>query len=291
MMYNLENEFLMLKINSFGAELSSILDKNDGYEYIWQGDTKYWGKHAPILFPIVGNLQNKRYRFEGKEYEMNQHGFAKNMEFSEIEYSKNKLTLCLNYNDATIIQYPFKFQLLISYTLKGRTLTEEYKVKNVDQKDLWFSIGGHPGFCCSVSSEGYKDVHLMFPMRETVCYLENESGYLTGNKKIFMNNQNFVDISKIDFDGKKKVYTLQGLKSKNLVIEDALKAKKVRIDFDGFPYIGIWSPSNSAPFICIEPWYGITSTRNVDKDFNHKQGIVKLETQKCFSCSFNILCE
>lgn len=291
MIYNLENDFLLVKINSFGAEISNIIDKRDGYEYIWQGDSNYWGKRAPILFPIVGNLNNKRYKFEGKEYVMNQHGFAKEMEFTKIEHSESKLTLSLTYNDDTTIQYPFEFELIVSYILSATTLITEYNVKNTSKKDMWFSIGGHPGFCCSVNPEGKKAGKLLFPIKETVNYIENKSGYLTGLKKPFMIDENVIDVGTIDFNGKTKVYILEGLQSEHLIFEEIDKEKRVCISFRGFPYLGIWSSSNLAPFVCIEPLYGITSTCDVECDLRDKKGIMKLDAGKCFSCSFEITCE
>lgn len=291
MIYNLENEFLLVKINSFGAELSNIIDKHDGYEYIWQGDSKYWSKRAPILFPIIGKLNNESYKFEQKEYIMKQHGFAKDMEFTKIEHSESKITLRLTYNDDTIIQYPFEFELSVNYILSGKTLITEYNVKNIGTKNMWFSVGGHPSFRCSVKPEGKKDCKLIFPIKETVNYIENKSGYLTGLKKPFMIAENAIDVGTMDFNGKTKVYILEGLQSEHLFFEEMSIGKRVRVSFSGFPYIGIWSPSDEAPFICIEPFHGITSTCNEECDLNDKQGIIRLEAEKCFSCSFEITCE
>lgn len=291
MIFNLENDFLKVKINSFGAELSSIIDKNDGYEYIWQGDSRYWSKKAPILFPIVGNLKNGKYKFEKNEYKMKRHGFAKDMEFSKVEQSSSKLIFRLTYNDDTLIQYPFKFQFSVSYSLSATNLNVEYNVENIDENDMWFSVGGHPGFCCSINSDGKKDGKILFPINETLNYIENQSGYLTGENKPFISNKNTIGISSLDFDGKTNVYILQGLQSEHLILEDESKGKRVCIRFNGFPYLGIWSPSNAAPFICIEPWYGITSTQGIECDLNNKQGIMKLEAGKCFSCNFNIAIE
>lgn len=291
MIYSLENDFLIIKINSYGSELSSIVDKSDGYEYIWQGNSEYWEGKAPILFPIVGNLHNDKYQFEGKEYFMQRHGFARSMDFSLIDYTDSKINLILTPSYFTMLQYPFQFRLLVSYTLKDRTLTTGYTVENIGEKTLWFSIGGHPGFCCSVKTEGTKNCRLLFPEKETVNYIENEQGYLTGREKPFIIDQNTLDVSSINFDGKTKVYILKDLKSDQLILQDLSKGKKVCIGFRDFSYIGIWSPCNEAPFICIEPWHGITSTLGVKSDLNRKLGIRSLDEDECFCCSFDIICE
>lgn len=291
MIYSLENDFLSVKIDSFGAELSSMMDKRDCYEYIWHGDSRYWSKKAPNLFPIIGNLNNDRYKFQEKEYIMKRHGFAKDMEFSKVDSSSNKCIFCITYDNNTMRQYPFKFKLFVTYLLSGTTLTVKYSVENIDEKDIWFSIGGHPGFCCKVNSEGRKEGKILFPIKETVNCIENKSGYLTGVKKTFMTEENTINIGSLDFDGETKVYILEKLQSEHLILEDIWGEKRVCIKFNEFPYIGIWSPSNEAPFICVEPWYGITSTRDEECNFTKKQGMIKLGAKKTFSCSFEITCE
>ena len=70
MLYTLENEKFKIIANNHGAELSSISSKEDGTEYLWNGNKKYWGYHAPVLFPIVGKVKDGIYRVDGKEYNL-----------------------------------------------------------------------------------------------------------------------------------------------------------------------------------------------------------------------------
>ena len=53
MNYEIKNEFIKAKINSFGAELNSLQKVENKFEYIWQADKNYWARHSPVLFPIV----------------------------------------------------------------------------------------------------------------------------------------------------------------------------------------------------------------------------------------------
>jgi galactose mutarotase-like enzyme len=288
--YALENDFLKIEINTQGAELLSILGKSDGYQYIWQGDPVLWEYRAPVLFPIVGNLNQERYLYEGKEYSMQRHGFAAKMEFRQFESSENSMTFSLVHEGSTLCQYPFKFQLLVTYTLQDEMLTIAYRVENTDRKTIWFSIGGHPGFNCSLKPEGQKDCRLVFEKNETVSRLVNELGYLTGREELFLNDQNTIDLASVDFDGKTKVSILKGLRSESITLEDKGSGKKVQVRFAGFPYLGVWSPSNRAPFVCIEPWYGITCTAGVEDVLDRKLGIQRLEAGECFACSYDIVC-
>ena len=81
----LSNAVLTVEVSGHGAELQSIR-KND-VEYLWQGDPAYWGRRSPVLFPIVGSVWEKKYRVDGKEYELGQHGFARDMDFELVSVS------------------------------------------------------------------------------------------------------------------------------------------------------------------------------------------------------------
>lgn len=290
MYYTLENNFLKIEVNPQGAELMSVLDKFDGYQYLWQGDPSFWRSRAPVLFPIIGNLNGGTYRYQGKEYAMQRHGFASKMDFHLDEAGKESIAFCLNHDSLTLNQYPFEFKLWVTYTLHEKMLTTAFRVENTGNQRLWFSIGGHPGFNCSLNPEGRKDCRLVFEKVETVNRLVNESGYLTGGEEPFLKDQSLVDLAALDFDGKTKVYVLKSLRSERVTLEDRRNGKAVMIQFAGFSYLGIWSPSNKAPFVCIEPWYGITGTAGVDDVLNEKRGIQGLEKGNCFICSYDIGC-
>ena len=77
---------------SHGGELISLLDAN-GVEYIWGGIAPYWSGRNPVLFPIVGRLRDGMTRFDGNTYEMAQHGFARNQEFSVVEQTAERVVL------------------------------------------------------------------------------------------------------------------------------------------------------------------------------------------------------
>lgn len=286
--YLLENDFLEIEISPQGAELMSVVDKCDRYQYLWQGDPHIWDRRAPILFPIIGRLNQGKYRYQDREYTLGLHGFASKLDFHLSEIDQNLITFSLTYNSTTLIQYPFEFRLAVTYILQERTLTTEFRVENAGHQIMWFSIGGHPGFNCHLNPDGRKDSRLVFEKPETVNRLVNESGFLTGNTAPFLQNQNTVDIASLDFDGKTKVYPLQGLRSETVTIEKLNDDKTVKVRFGGFPYLGIWSPSNRAPFLCIEPWHGITSVLGAEEDLSQKLGILSLDAGECFSCGYDV---
>lgn len=77
-MITLENEKLRLKMNLTGAELTSVFNKKNKTEYLWQADPQFWGRHAPVLFPVVGRLKDDTFTYQGQSYSLGQHGFARN---------------------------------------------------------------------------------------------------------------------------------------------------------------------------------------------------------------------
>jgi galactose mutarotase-like enzyme len=284
----LNNEYLQIEVNSRGAELMGVIDKSDGHQYLWQGDPLYWKNRAPVLFPIIGNLTGGKYHFEGREYAMQRHGFASMMDFDLAKTGENAITFALSQDEFTLSQYPFEFRLSVTYILSERTLTTAFQVENTGTQMLWFSIGGHPGLNCGLNAEGRKDCRLIFEKAEKVNRLVNELGYLTGREEPFLQDQRSVDIASLNFDGKTKVYVLKDLRSESLTLEDSGNGKSVRFGFAGFPYLGIWSPSNQAPFLCIEPWYGITGTAGVIDELNHKRGILKVKTGDFFRYGYDM---
>ncbi len=288
MLYFLENKNMSVTVNSKGAELTSLKEISNNYEYIWQGDEKYWAGQSPCLFPIVGNLNEKSYLFKGKTYTLNTHGFAKDKEFLVVQKDNTHLYCLISYDDSTLEVYPFKFELAIEYILESNKLFVKYEVRNLDNEIMWFSIGAHPGFNCAVNAlTGRKCSIISLDFQETAKRIINESGYLTGEETPFFQGTKDIDLGTIDFDHSQKVLIFKGLKSQRATLTGA---KSISVGIEGFPFLGIWSPQNSAPFVCIEPWYGVTDKIGVIGELTNKEGIQKLEPGRTFKCTYYIEC-
>lgn len=285
----LENKYVTASIKSLGAELCSFKLKKDGTEYLWQADPGYWGRHAPVLFPIVGRLVDNEYNLDGKVYQLSQHGFARDMEFVLRESDDQHVVYQLLANETTLEKYPSKFELLIEYTLKGHELTVAYKVKNQDDKKMYFSIGAHPGFRCPLQSgECFEDYYLEFSKKETANKYKLEDGFISDQMEIVLNNENIIPLSYYLF--KDDALVFKGLQSDAVTLKSHKSNKTVMMKFAGFPYHGIWSkPEGGAPFICIEPWYGVADKIGGKKEFTEKEGIRVLKPGECFACHYSIM--
>ena len=162
-MHLIENEFLKVRAREYGAELTSVFDKKNNIEHLWQADEKFWGWHAPVLFPVVGRCLNDEIIVGGVKYAMEKHGFARKSNFKLLELSQEKMIFALTYSNDTLKIYPFKFEFLIGYRLKENELHVSYEVRNKDDKPIYFQLGGHPAFAVPFNAnEEYEDYFLEF---------------------------------------------------------------------------------------------------------------------------------
>lgn len=288
-MESIENENLIVQINSKGAEVCSIFDKNSRVEHIWQADAEIWGRHAPILFPIVGQLEGGNYEYKNQTFKMSQHGFARDSEFKLKEKFDNSLIFELKSSGDTLMHYPYDFILTVLYRLEGRKLHVRYKVENTNSVEMPFSIGAHPGFNCPFSpEEDFEDYYLEFSEKETSDRLLFNDGLLTGAKEEkYLNNSNVLDLNYGLFDNDALIFDT--IKSEYVTLKSTKHDKFLRIGVAGFPFLGIWTkPGKNAPFLCIEPWYGITDTRGAGLPFSEKQGRISIDPEGVFECSYSV---
>ena len=273
MIITISNSQLSATINTFGAELISLVKNNKNY--IWQVDEMYWNKTSPILFPIVGRLKNDSYTFNGKTYQLPRHGFARNMEFTFDKKSDSQVIFELNETEVTKAIYPFNFKLLLAYTLLDNELVIEYFVRNQSDEVLPFSIGAHPAFAISDKFENYS---LQFNAADTfeTHHLENES--FNWKTTLVETKNNAISLNYNLFE--KDALVFKQLKSNEVVLKNKDKSI-LKVNFDHFPYLGIWTKEN-APFLCIEPWCGLADHANHNGNLEEKEGMNHLPAGEDF---------
>ena len=281
----------MLKIQSkkLGAELTSI--QYNGKEMLFQGakvldgnGNIYWKRQAPILFPIVGQLKNSQTQIEREKYEMSQHGFARDMDFEEILKTESKHHYVLKYNEETLKKYPYKFQLQVIYEILEDTLTVTYKVKNIDDKIIYFGLGGHPAFNCDYSNGEYE---IAFSENEDkIEFLKLKNGLIDTEKAQNILQDNKICLKEDTFDNDAVI--MKNIKSNKVVLQNHETNQKIlEFDFTGFPYLALWS-KKEAPFVCIEPWQNTADRIDSIQIYKNKENIIKLEKDKEFECKYSI---
>jgi galactose mutarotase-like enzyme len=278
---SIQNNFLKATINTKGAELNSLVKIADEKEYIWEGNPAFWGKHSPVLFPIVGTLKDNYYFYENHKYELPRHGFARDMEFEVVQNIESSVTFSLKSSELTLQNYPFSFELQLTYSLIENELTIGYSVYNLNDAKMPFSIGAHPAFALPKEIENYS---LSFEKQEDLkCYILENDLLSNNSYTISLENKELPIINKL-FE--KDALIFKELQSKNVsILENGKAILKVR--FEDFKSLGIWSKVG-AQFVCIEPWLGYSDTTETSGNISEKEAILILEPNKKYDCSFAI---
>lgn len=276
----ISNSTLKASIKHAGAELFSLKD-NQNKEYIWEGNPDFWGKHSPVLFPIVGTLKNNTYTINEKEYQLSRHGFARDMEFDLIHKTENSVVFSLQSNTETLKKYPFEFELQLIYTLKESTLDIEYKVINKGENKMPFSIGAHPAIALPEHFENYA---FKFEKEEVLKYSLLENDLISNKTETLAITENLVPLNYKLFENDALVF--KTLESNSVTILENSKPY-IKVDFEDFPSLGIWT-KDQAPFVCIEPWFGYSDTAENSGDLFEKEGILILDAKQTFQSKFSI---
>ena len=276
----LKNPNLTAEIKHLGAELCS-LKNNKNKEYIWEGNPDFWGKHSPILFPIVGTLKNNCYQYNNSEYHLSRHGFARDMEFELIDKKENSATFSIQSSEETLKVYPFAFELQLIYTLDKNSLRIEYKVINKGASQMPFSIGAHPAFGLPGNFENYS---MEFEKEEQLEYYLLEKDLISDKTKKLEVQNSRIPLTYQLFENDALIF--KTLDSNSLMILEN-ENPVLKVNFKDFPSLGIWTKVN-APFLCIEPWFGYSDTAENSGNLFEKEGIQILNGNETFHSEFSI---
>ena len=279
MIINLSNNKISASINTIGAELSR-LEKNNK-NYIWTIDEAFWNKTSPILFPIVGRLKNDSYTFRNKSYALPRHGFARNFDFKIENQTENSALFSLESNAETLQQFPFEFELKLEYRLTENGLEINYLVSNKSNEVMPFSIGAHPAFAIN---NGFDNYSLVFNHSEKMISHQLKNEQFDGSIREIEAKNGKINLDYSLFE--KDALVFKELKSNEITLQHNNEFV-LKISFEGFPYLGIWTKPN-APFLCIEPWCGLADNVNHNSAIFEKEGINLLQSQAIFSRTIKI---
>jgi galactose mutarotase-like enzyme len=286
-MVTLENEFLKVSVSSEGAELLSIFNKKSNIEYLWQADPEVWGWHAPNLFPVVGRCINNQILIDGKTFSMEKHGFARTSHFKRVESTDIHAKFSLNYSQATLAVYPYKFEFQVLYDLFDDFIRVSYKVINKDDNSIYFSLGAHPAFNVPLySNDVYEDYFIELEREEQLeRHTISANGFFTGKPEPFPINGKRIYLNKDVFNQDAIVF--KGLKSRKVSLKSKNHSGYITISYPHMDYLGIWAKPGAA-FVCIEPWLGCADTEGKIIDIKYKEGMQELEHGHVFETDFAI---
>ncbi len=276
----LENEFLKIGVVELGSELVSVFNKELNQELLWQGDDQYWGGQSPHLFPFIGKVFENKYKVDGVEYELPQHGFLRRRHMSHVTSTENTLVYRFEYDAESLAVYPYKHAVEITYTLNEKRLEVTWKVINLDDKTMYYSIGAHPGFNIDKSHKYTLEYEVDGKTQQAIL----GKGYLDHFVDVEIQD---IEVDESTFINDAVMYT--GCEAVSLV--DQSTGYRIRCDFKGFEYIAVWSTLNTgamAPFICLEPWRGIVDDFGGFKDISEMRGIQSVKVGESDSNTYGL---
>ncbi len=273
---------IIIEVIQKGAELKSI--RLGEKEFMWDARPEYWGKTSPVLFPFVGGLKDGKFTYNGKEYKSGRHGFARDNEFELVEEGENFLRFLLKSNKETLKLYPFEFEFFITYEIKGNTVAIVYEVNNLTDGEMYFSLGAHPAFACNEEID-YTDFYLEFDKKEDADLYLLEGMYIKDEPVKYLRNEDKIQLTEKLFEDDALVFN--NLKSNTLTLKNNKNNDFVKVSLTGFPWLGIWAPLG-APFVCIEPWYGVADFVSHNGKIEEKVAINKLEKGENFEAIMEI---
>ncbi|MBH1971579.1 aldose 1-epimerase family protein [Moraxellaceae bacterium AER2_44_116] len=291
MIYHLTNQHLTVHISSLGAELISVKSLNHPIEYMWQADPEFWGRTSPVLFPIVGRLTDNSTLIHHQRYEIPQHGFVRDMEFSCIEQSESHLLFLVSANDETRLRYPFEFELTIRYTLQHNELLVQWQVNNPNTEIMPFSIGAHPAFSTQLhTGDQFEDYDICFDQsKQYYLWQLNNAMQLVDQAIPFQEPLQQFPLNYRYFEIDALVFPHQQINTVSL--KNRHHGHGVTVDFTGFPEVALWTADGKhkrSPFLCIEPWFGYADLEQGSPELKHKAGIQQLAAGERFNTAYRM---
>lgn len=272
------NDYLEISVKNFGAVLTNITSQKTGFQFLWQGNPDVWNGQSPILFPIIGRLLDDKYSLNGQEYSLIRHGVARHYEFDLFSQKDDELVFVQYANNETIVSYPFDYKLMVSFRLEGNKLIVKHSVKNCGDDNMYFSIGAHPAFNCHMGDT------VVFDKNETqYCERIDTNSILIEHKDLILDNSNTITLEPHLFDDDALIFS--SLESKGVTLNLKEENKQIRMEYDS-PFFAVWAKPN-APFVCLEPWYGINDSYDKVQDISQKRGIVSLAPHSKFVFEWN----
>lgn len=290
-MTTISRDGLTARIDSMGAQLCSLA--LDGREYLWQADPAFWGKHAPVLFPIVGNLRGDTATSAAGPCSMARHGLARIYEHELVGVSEDgsSVTYEFSSSDETLKAYPYQFKLNMTYALTGpASLTQTFAVTNTGDVDLPFSVGGHPAFNIPVpdaGDEAFEDYEFRFAEPWTAECPKILGGGLADPEDTFtpVKDADTLALTRDCFAYDTMIF--DHVPGNTVTLAGTTSGRGIRVDFPGFDYLGVWS-APGAPFVALEPWTGHATYTTEDDVLEHKENITILEAGKTDTRAFTI---
>jgi galactose mutarotase-like enzyme len=224
----------------------------------------------PILFPICGNLPDNTYTYNGKQYNLKQHGFARDLPWAvteQVTQDLASLTLVLDSNDFTRAVYPFDFQLAFTYQIKGNSLESRQRYTNHSALPMPFSTGLHPYFWTPDKTQ----LQFEIPSSEYLNQLSHQLYPFSGS----------FDLSEDEID----VAFLQ-LSDNSATVTDGGRRLRLTLGYDdSYSTLVFWTVKGK-DYYCLEPWSAARNALNTGEHLLQLEPGASLETSVSLKANF-----
>ncbi len=284
----IENNWLRVSIDPYGAELQSIRHKNTETEYLWQGDPEHWANRSPVMFPVNVRFKDERFSYRGKTYEMPRMGLAMISDFETFPSEDGEaVTLSLRANEMTRQYYPFEFVFDATYRLESNRLVNEYRVSNNGSETMYFALGGHPGFRTPLDNgRARSDYEISFSKRLERDRAEIKESLIQTTRVPFLENERkfTLDDPRIPSGGMFQ----KDMPARKIGVGLAGMLPYVTVDLGDFPNVNIFTPPGK-PFVCIEPMVAHHDIQESPLAIEEKPFLISLEPGEAKTYAFTII--
>lgn len=287
---SIENEYLKVEVDLLGGALTSFFDKKKNEELLYQKEEGSWQGQDVVIFPFVARLKNQTYLYKGKEYSMRNHGLCRYNTFTVKEEKEDKLAISFVSSDETLKEYPFPFEVNVTYLLEDKKLKVSFEIINKGKEIMPFGLGSHPAFILdSIINNNEVDTsgnYVYFNEEKEltrICF--DEKGEMVLGEEKYQSLDR-IEIKKELF----KQYKTLCVKGNNLndVTLVRKNGRKIYFHYDDINYFVLWSFPNNGSFVAIEPWMSLPDFDNAPKEIDKKETLLHLEASQSYLFKFDI---
>ncbi|WGF89615.1 aldose 1-epimerase family protein [Marinivivus vitaminiproducens] len=282
------NEHLSAEIALEGGELQALAAV-DGRSFLWHGDPAWWNFRAPLLFPVIGESPGGTVAIDGQVRPIGKHGFTRTATFEAVEAADTRCVVRLEDSAETRASYPFAFTLDVTYRLEGATLATEAAVTNCSDRPMPACFGFHPAFLWPLPGcDGLDHVVRLEGGREPSYRRLNSQGVVAPAllPSAFTKGEMVLDHDLFAADA-----LLMEHGAGDTAWYGAVGKPGLRLRFVNLSQLAIWSKPGEAPFVCIEPWHGMTYIAGDSPELVARRGASVVSPGERLVCRLDITVE
>jgi galactose mutarotase-like enzyme len=287
-----EENGLRIIVSRVGAELISLARMDDAGKwtgFLYRDDdlstpVRGWANHATVMGYYLHRLKDGHSFYRGKEIKGGTHGFLRSKAWRLAGFSDEGGAASFKYRitpeDFSAVEYPLKVSVELTYKIESNTVSVAFEFRNHEPElTAHVEFGLHPGFAATA----FDSFRLQMPRG---CYRRYFSpcNYLSGETRDIEFPGGEMPFARTELPGS-IILELVNVPRRRFAYVDPPSGRWVNLDLSGVPYVTLWS--DSGPFLCVEPCWGLTDHHD-QRAFENKQGIQTIPAGGELRASFSM---